>query len=159
TAAQPFPDVHPPAHGWAWRLRHPSRKDILYLAGGAALVALLCWLIFSGSDLPAGFAGGNGRLEAKEIYISTKYPGRIKEVLFDEGATLDGGQVVARMDTSSLEAQLREAQAQKTEAEHNKETALTQVDVKKADYEYRLKEDARSQSLVKRGAVSRQEAE
>jgi hypothetical protein len=30
--------------------------------------------------LPPGFAGGNGRLEANEIYVATKYPGRIQDV-------------------------------------------------------------------------------
>jgi len=34
-------------------------------------------------------AGGNGRLEANEIYVATKYPGRIKEIMFDEGDTVE----------------------------------------------------------------------
>ena len=73
------------------------------LAGGVA-----AWLILSKPALPPGFAGVNGRLEAKQVYIATKYPGRIKEVLVDEGDTVDEGQVVATMDTEPLEAQLRQ---------------------------------------------------
>jgi HlyD family secretion protein len=82
-----------------------------YLIAAAVLAAggLAAWLIFSGSSLPHGFAAGNGRLEANQVYVATKYPGRILEVLFNEGDTVDAGQVVARMDTSSLEAQLRQA--------------------------------------------------
>src|SRR5688572_19775272 len=80
---------------------------VLVLGAGIA-----AWFFFRTPPLPTGFAGGNGRLEAKQIYISAKYPGRIKEVLVDEGDTVDAGQVVARMDTASLEAQLRAKQAQ-----------------------------------------------
>jgi HlyD family secretion protein len=109
--------------------------------------------------LPPGFAGANGRLEAKEIYVSTKYPGRIKEVLADEGDTVEAGQVVARMDTTALEAQLREAQAQVKQAQDSRNVALAQVRVKKAEYDYAAKDYARSEQLVSQGAVSQQEAE
>ena len=80
---------------------------VIAMGGGVA-----AWLILSKPALPPGFAGGNGRLEAKQIDIATKYPGRIKTVLADEGDTVDAGQVVATMDTEPLEAQLREAEAQ-----------------------------------------------
>ena len=61
--------------------------------------------IYDGSGLPDGIAGGNGRIEATEIDISTKTPGRIKEILVDEGAFVSAGQVLAVMDTQQLEAQ------------------------------------------------------
>ena len=109
--------------------------------------------------LPPGFAGGNGRLEAKEIYISSKYPGRIKDVLVDEGDTVEAGQVVARMDTTALEAQLREAQAQIKQAQDGRDVALAQVRVKQANYDYAAKDYGRSKELVGKGAVSQQEAE
>jgi HlyD family secretion protein len=109
--------------------------------------------------LPPGFAGGNGRLEAKEIYISSKYPGRIKDVLVDEGDTVEAGQTVARMDTAALEAQLREAQAQIKQAQDSRDVAIAQVRVKQANYDYAAKDSARSNELVGKGAVSQQEAE
>ncbi len=62
---------------------------ILAVGGGAA-----AWWVLSKPALPPGFAGGNGRLEAKEVDISTKYAGRIREVLANEGDTVEGGQVV-----------------------------------------------------------------
>ena len=52
---------------------------------------VIAWLILSKPALPPGFAGGNGRLEAKQIDIATKYPGRIKTVLADEGEMVDAG--------------------------------------------------------------------
>ena len=129
---------------------------IVVIAVGGGIAA---WMILSKPALPPGFAGGNGRLEAQEIYVSTKFPGRIKDVLFDEGDTVEAGQVVARMDTEALEAQLREAEAQVTSAEDSRNVALAQVRVKDAAYSYAAKQYARSKELVGKGAVSQQEAE
>jgi HlyD family secretion protein len=84
---------------------------LIILAAGAAV----WWQYFHTPPL-VGFASGNGRLEVKEIHVATKFQARVKEVLVDEGDTVQAGQVVVRMDTSSLEAQLRQAQAQVHEA-------------------------------------------
>jgi len=128
----------------------------MYLALATAVVVggVVAWRILSAPALPPGFAGGNGRLEANQIYVATKYPGRILDVLFDEGDTVQAGQVVARMDTSALDAQLREALAGVTEAQNRRNTTLAQVDVKKADYDYATKQYDRSKELVTTGAVS-----
>jgi HlyD family secretion protein len=135
-------------------------KTTLYLIGAALVVGGgVAWYVLSKPALPAGFAAGNGRLEAKQIYVATKYPGRVKDILFDEGDTVETGQVVARMDTSALEAQLREAQAQIRAAKDGKRVSLAQVQVKQADYNFAAKQYARSKDLVARGAVSGQEAE
>jgi HlyD family secretion protein len=55
----------------------------------------------SRSQLPSGIAWGNGRIEADEIDIDTKFVGRIAEILADEGDMVKAGQVVARMDTGT----------------------------------------------------------
>ena len=80
---------------------------LLLVVAGASV----WWFYFRIPPL-VGFASGNGRLEVQEIDVATKFPGRIAEVLVDEGDRVQGGQVVARMDTSSLNAQVREAEAQ-----------------------------------------------
>ena len=126
---------------------------VLVIAGGA----IAAWLILSKPGLPPGFAAGNGRLEAKEVDIAAKYPGRLKTVLVDEGDTVDTGQVVATIDTEPLEAQLRSAEAQIREAQDNLRTAQAEVRVKQAEYDYSAKQYKRSQALVTSGAVSQQE--
>lgn len=125
------------------------------LVGGGALA----WYILSRPKLPEGFAAGNGRLEANELYVSTKYPGRIKDVLVNEGDTVEAGQILARMDTSALEAQLREAEAKIAEATDSLAVANAQIGVRQANYNYAQRQYARSRELVPRGAVSEQEAE
>jgi HlyD family secretion protein len=125
---------------------------IVAIGGGAA-----AWWLLSKPALPPGFAGGNGRLEAKEVDISTKYSGRIKDVLANEGDTVNADQVVATMDTEPLEAQLRAATAKIREAQDNRNTALAEVNVKQTEFEYADKQYKRSKDLVGRGAVSEQE--
>jgi len=62
--------------------------------------------------MPPGIAWGNGRVEADEIDIDTKFAGRIAEMLADEGDMVKAGQIVARMDTQDLAASLKKAEAQ-----------------------------------------------
>lgn len=139
--------------------RKSRNLTLLFLALAAIAAGVAAWLVLRKPALPAGFAGGNGRLEATQIYVSAKYPGRIAEVLVNEGDTVEAGQVVARMDTTALQAQLREAEAQIRSAQDARNAARAQVAVKQADYNYAARQDARSRELVPRGAVSQQEAE
>ncbi len=125
---------------------------IVAVVGGA-----VAWWILSKPALPPGFAGGNGRLEAKEVDVSTKYAGRIKTILANEGDTVDAGQVVATMDTEPLEAQLRQAEAKIREAQDNRNTALADVTVRQSELSLADKQYKRSKDLVVRGAVSEQE--
>src|SRR5262245_39990553 len=61
-------------------------KRMMLIAGAVVLVVggLIAWMVLRKPDLPPGFAGGNGRLEAQVVYIASKYPGRIAEVGFRE---------------------------------------------------------------------------
>lgn len=146
--------------GWTQRIdRLSGRTKFLLLAILVAIAGAAAWWFLSPPALPAGFSAGNGRLEANQIYVASKYPGRVAEVLVNEGDTINPGQVVARMDTTALEAQLLEAEAQIQASRDARAAAQAQVDVKVANYDYAAKQNARSQSLVKTGAVSGQEAE
>lgn len=131
----------------------------IILAAVLSVGGFKVWQILSRPALPPGFAGGNGRLEANEVFVATKYAGRIAQVLFDEGDTVEAGQVAARMDTSVLEAQLRQALAEVVAAQDRRKTALAQVDVKQAELDYAEKQYNRSKGLVTGGAISEQEAE
>src|SRR5690606_26046194 len=83
--------------------------------------------------LPEGFASGNGRIEAVEIDVATKTPGRIREILVEEGDFVEAGQVLARMDVAVLEAQLREAEARLQRAEIGIGTARSIVKQRQAE--------------------------
>ena len=135
-----------------------SKKVVVICVAGAIVVGGgIAWYIFRKPTLPPGFAGGNGRLEATQIDVAAKIPGRIKEILFNEGDTVEAGQVVATLDTQPLDAQLRQAEAQIKEAQDNRDTALAQVTSKQAELTYADGQYQRSKELVVRGAVSQQE--
>jgi len=122
------------------------------------------------NTLPAGFARGNGRIEAVEIDIATKTPGRIREILVGEGDFVRAGQVLARMDTEQLQAQRRQAEAQLQRATINVETAKSLVNQREAErkaaeavvdqrvaqLDSTSRKLDRSEQLIKTSAVSQQ---
>lgn len=140
-----------------------------------ALVALavggyFSWKKFGNVGLPAGIAAGNGRIEATEIDVSTKTPGRIREILVREGDFVTTGQVLARMDTDQLEAQRRQATAQHHRAEISVQTAKSVVaqrnaerqaaaatiSQREAQFDAIQRKLARSEQLITTSAVSQQ---
>lgn len=128
------------------------------------------WRFLQPKALPAGLASGNGRIEAVEIDISTKAAGRVEEILVDEGDFITTGQVLARMDTDVLQAQLKQAEAQRQQALVSIDTARHQVVQRKAEKQAALslvaqreaERDAaqrrfgRSAELASRGTTSQQ---
>jgi HlyD family secretion protein len=103
---------------------------ILVLAGGAALWA---WQSLRPHGLPEAFASSNGRIEATEVDLAAKIPGRIREILVKDGDLVAAGQVLARMDTEVLKAQRREAEAYLAEALVAIETAKAEVAQREAE--------------------------
>lgn len=113
--------------------RWMTRAAIAIAVG--ALGLMLIRPLLQSDGLPAGIAGGNGRIEAVEINIATKTPGRLADIAVTEGAFINAGEVIARMDTSVLEAQLRQAQAQLRQAESAVVTARSQVAQRQSEQE------------------------
>jgi multidrug resistance efflux pump len=121
---------------------------------GASLAA--AWHKLTGSDVPEGFAVTHGRAEATKAYITTKYQGRIEAVLAREGDTVNAGQVVARMDTRTLKAQLRQAEAQIQRAKDTKTTAEAGIAQREAELAFWKSEVARERKLIDTGASGRE---
>jgi len=150
-----------------------SKRTMLLAAVGLLVAGFIAWQVLSGDKLPHGLAKGNGRLEANEVFISAKRPGRLAQVLVREGDTVQAGQIVARLDTSELDAQLRQAEAQIREARQSEQVARAEVGSKaalvgarraqiaarQADFQFAQQQYDRSRGLVGRGAVSEQEAQ
>lgn len=103
------------------------------------------------SALPPGIAKANGRLEAERVEIATKYPGRIAAVRAVEGQMVDAGEIVARMDTEELEAQLRNAEAKVRVAEHEKFQAEAVIVQRDSERTFARQELGRTTTLVQQG--------
>ena len=98
-----------------------------------AAAAYFAWNASRDSGPGAGFVQGNGRIEATEIDIATKLPGRLAEVLAAEGDFVQAGTALARMDVAALQAQRSEAVARHAQAQHGVATAHAQVALRESD--------------------------
>lgn len=137
----------------------------------AVVAAGVFWWKSQVPTLPSGFAQSNGRIEATEIDISTKSPGRIDSILVQEGDFVKAGEVLANMDTRTLKEQLHEVQAQLNQAKSSVVTAQSALSQRKseqlaaqavvrqriAELDAAQKRLNRSRALVKTNAISIQQ--
>lgn len=137
----------------------------------AAGVAYLAWNKYRDAGPGDAFVSGNGRIEATEIDVATKAPGRLEQLLVGEGDFVRAGQEVARMQQDSLLAQRDEATARLQQAHENAAGAkaqvslresewhalLAQVEQRKVDLNAARRKLARTEALVGDGSVSGQQ--
>lgn len=150
-----------------------SNKRVLIPAviGILVLLGWYGWSEHANQGPGEGFVVGNGRIEATEIDIATKLPGRVNEVMVSEGDFVSRGQVLARMQVDTLTAQHEEALAGYREAEFAVAAARAQIALRESDVAAMeavvLQREAELYSAQRRmqrteklsidGAVSRQE--
>ncbi|MFT4011788.1 MAG: HlyD family efflux transporter periplasmic adaptor subunit [Paracoccus sp. (in: a-proteobacteria)] len=145
----------------------------LVVAAAVAAIGAAGWNILggiSGSELPAGVASGNGRLEAVDIDVAARSGGRLMDVFVKEGEFVEDGQTLAQMDTLQLDAQKLEAQAQirragiaietakslVTQREAESEAARAEVELQEATLDAAKRRLARSEALARTNAISQQ---
>ena len=135
-----------------WRLRTVLLLVIILAGAGGAYY----WWQKLHPPLPPGIAFGNGRLEANEINIDTKYAARISEIMVDEGDLVKAGQVLARMDTRDLQASLKRAQASVQQAQRAVDEANANVDQQDAQVLLAKQEMDRALYTVQRGVETKE---
>ena len=136
--------------------RLPGWLRAAVLLALVAAAGAVVWSRVQGPDVPDGFAWGNGRLEATEVRIAAKRAGRILQVLVDEGDTVEAGQLVARLDASDLEAQLREAEATLNAATSERSQATAVVTQRASEQALAVKDFGRAAELRKQGLLAQQ---
>ena len=109
-----------------------------------------------GRDMPDGIVKTNGRIEATEVDIAAKYPGRLVKLTVDEGDEVTAGQVVGEISSPETEAQLRGAQAQVLKAKKALAEAIANIAQRKSDLEFSRTDYDRAKALVERGNISQQ---
>ncbi len=100
------------------------------------------------------FYSGNGRLEASEIYISSKLSGRIEKIFVEEGSLVRKGDKLVQMQTNSLEAEKASALAKTKTREGELAQAIAELKRKQSDFDGAKKEYERQKKLVATHAVS-----
>ncbi len=125
------------------------------LSGGA----ILAWQAWQArlTALPPGIASGNGRIESVQVDVTTKEPGRVEKILVHEGDVVHARQLVAKMDTVTLEAELARAEA--TVAEQEAKELEVVAAIAKAESQLKLDqiEFDRTKALFARNAAPRSE--
>jgi HlyD family secretion protein len=127
---------------------------LLFLLLGAVGAGI--WWLHPRAVLPPGIAWSNGRLEADEIDIATKFAGRIARLLADEGDLVRAGQVVALMDTQELQASLDKAAAQVLQAQQTLDEAQAVLEQQKSQVLLAQRQLDRARFLVPKGVETKE---
>jgi HlyD family secretion protein len=112
-----------------------------------------------GTSMPEGIAKTNGRIEATQVDVASKYAGRLASVTVDEGDEVTAGQVIARLSSPEYEAQLRGARAQVLKAKKDLASVMALIAERKAALDYAKHDVERGQPLVEKGFLSKKEFE
>ncbi len=142
-----------------------SRLAVIVL-GGWVLISI--WQALRPRALEDDLAKGNGRLEVLEFDVSARSAGRIKWLKVKEGAYVQAGEALVWMDTASLEAQRRQAEArlaqsrsalasaksQWAQRQSDHEAAKAVLASRKADLKWARLQHSRSLQLAQSGFVS-----
>lgn len=154
-----------------------AETQSLVLRGIAALVVLAiafaAWTTLRPPADDGNVVRGNGRIEATQVDVAARAAGRVADILVNEGDFVRAGDVVARMDMKSVEAQLAQALAELANARSARQTALALVAQREADVlmneavlvqrrselDVARRTSARSQALLSERATSAQIAD
>ena len=136
---------------WSW-------ITLLIVLGGAGFGGYYAWKQ-AHPPLPSGISMGNGRIEADEIDIGTKFAGRVAELSADIGDKVTAGQVLARMDTSDIEQSLSKSEAQIRQAQRAVDEAQANLAQQATQKTLAEQEMDRARALLKNGWTTQEIAD
>ncbi|MCF6260510.1 MAG: HlyD family efflux transporter periplasmic adaptor subunit [Gammaproteobacteria bacterium] len=136
------------SHSWK------SKTNLIGLLVFGILVTAFLLTFMGPTELPEGFVSGNGRTEAIEVDITTKFGGRLEQVFVKEGDLVEPDQTLARVDTRELEAQLRRAQAEVRRTEQEKYFAVAVIAQRKSELSLMRKDMERAKGLYENDGIS-----
>jgi HlyD family secretion protein len=106
-----------------------------------------------------GISAGNGRIEADEVDIATKFAGRVAELLVDIGDRVAPGQILARMDTADIEQSLSKSEAQIRQARRAVDEAQANLVQQQTQKTLAEQEMDRARTLLKSGWTTQEIAD
>ncbi len=150
--------------------KRPSRRVVVValLAAGAGAVALTVWRRYDRDERRTAIRG-SGIIEVMQVDAAFEVPGRMIERPADEGAMLDKGEPVARLDDREYRLQVERATAAKAAADaryrmmvrgaraQEIDQALAALDAAERDLEVQQREHERTTRLAAQGVVTRSE--
>lgn len=124
-------------------------KKIIIVLIIAALAAVSFYLLprLNQQEATDAFASGNGRIEATQVDITARIPGRISEIFVKEGDMTEKGQLLALIDDRELTARINQAVAQTRQAVENMNYAKALFKQKESELSLALKNHERAKNL------------
>lgn len=129
-------------------------------AGVIALTAAAAGYVYwlgEQDRVPTGLSRANGRIEVERVDITSKYAGRLGEVLVNEGANVARGEVLARLDTTEIQAQLTGARAAVHRSHQSVASAEASVALREAELNLAQVELQRVTELIRSNTATRVE--
>lgn len=131
------------------------RKVVLGVIVVAGFAGGWQWWQGQQSPLFEGIVFGNGRIEADQVDIASKYAGRVQKIFVDEGDMVQPHQVLAKMDTAELDAERDQAKAQLAQAEAAVAQVEAEIVQRESERKLAQQELTRALPLVHRGSLSK----
>lgn len=122
----------------------------------AAVAALAAWQWSQRNETATGIAIANGRIEAEEIDVATKMPGRVMEILVEEGDFIEKASILARFDERELKAAFARAEAERRRADQAVKQAEAQIKLRDSQCALARKEFERTKQLHDSGHATAQ---
>ncbi len=145
------------------RMSVSDKKKLMISVGVLALtVIMVTWHVGSSlmvAPVPASVESINGRIEAIRLDVSTKYPGRIKDVSVREGDDVSAGQIIARLDDADILMQINAAEATAARARSAVGRAEAELVVRQSAQRLATMDLQQSESMRRKDMVSRAEIE
>ncbi len=109
-----------------------------------------------GETMPEGIVKTNGRIEATQVDVAAKYPGRLVDIAVEEGSEVKAGQVVGRVSSPEYEAQLRAVQSNLEKTKQALAETESLIDQRKAVLAAAKSDFERGQELIKTQIITQQ---
>jgi HlyD family secretion protein len=109
-----------------------------------------------GQTLPEGIVKSNGRIEATQVDVSSKYAGRLAQVTVEEGSSVAQGQEIAKLTSPEYDAQLRAANANVKKANDALAAAEAEIASRQSALEFAKSDFERGQQLINSGHITKQ---
>ncbi len=142
------------------------KRIVLVLLLVAAFLALGAWLYWGNKKDDQGVLRLSGHIEATEINLGFKVPGKISAIRFEEGQEVKAGEIVAAQESQDLGREVEAAQARWQAAQANltkleagyrtQEVSQAQATVAQAqaDFDEKARDFRRMQNLFDRKVIS-----
>ncbi len=142
-------------------IRRSKRLKTLFAVLAILGIGFLVYVVafMPRSELPEGFVSGNGRTEATDVDITTKFGGRLESVLAKEGDEVKISQILAQFDTRELHAQLRRAQAEVRRTRQERQVATAVIAQRESELSLAEKDMQRSTQLYENDSIALEKLE